>query len=79
MSTSISHSTVVPLIPRGRAQLAKPQFSSWSARLRRLFAWLDKARQRDALRAIADNQHLLNDIGLTRREALDESDRPFWH
>jgi uncharacterized protein YjiS (DUF1127 family) len=46
--------------------------------LRRLFRAAGEARQRDALRAIADNRHLLDDIGLSRRQALDEADRPFW-
>ena len=34
--------------------------------------------QRDALRAIADDPHLLRDLGLTRDQALEEADRPFW-
>jgi uncharacterized protein YjiS (DUF1127 family) len=46
----------------------------WRA-VRRQFA---RRRQRDALRAIADDPHLLRDLGLTREEALDEADRPFW-
>ena len=40
--------------------------------------WLDRPFQRIALRDIADNPHLLNDIGLTRDEALREATRPFW-
>lgn len=34
--------------------------------------------QREALRAIADDPHLLRDLGLTRQQALDEADKPFW-
>jgi uncharacterized protein YjiS (DUF1127 family) len=46
--------------------------------VQRLLLRADKARQRAALRALADNKHLLDDIGLTCRDALDEADRPFW-
>jgi uncharacterized protein YjiS (DUF1127 family) len=31
-----------------------------------------------ALREIADDPHLLRDLGLTRDEALREAARPFW-
>ena len=34
--------------------------------------------QREALRAIADDPHLLRDLGLTREQALDEAEKPFW-
>jgi len=46
----------------------------WRA-LRRQWA---RHRQREALRAIADDPHLLRDLGLTRRQALDEAEKPFW-
>jgi uncharacterized protein YjiS (DUF1127 family) len=35
-------------------------------------------RQRETLRDLADNPHLLKDIGVTREQALDEADKPFW-
>lgn len=41
-----------------------------------LFRVRDRQRQRRALLDLDD--HLLNDIGKTRREALDEARRPFW-
>ena len=34
--------------------------------------------QSEALRAIADDPHLLRDLGLTRDQALEEADKPFW-
>lgn len=34
-------------------------------------------RERGALRDLADDPHLLNDIGVTREEALAEAARPF--
>ncbi|MGY4419500.1 uncharacterized protein YjiS (DUF1127 family) [Bradyrhizobium sp. JR6.1] len=40
--------------------------------------WLDRPLQRMALREIADDPHLLRDIGLTRDEALREAVKPFW-
>ena len=42
------------------------------------WCWLDRPLQRIALREIADNPHLLRDLGLTREEALHEAARPFW-
>ena len=42
------------------------------------WCWLDRPLQRIALREIADNPHLLSDLGLTREEALREAARPFW-
>ena len=46
----------------------------WRA-VRRQFA---RRNQREALRALADDPHLLRDLGLTRDQALEEADRPFW-
>ncbi|WP_453945796.1 MULTISPECIES: hypothetical protein [Bradyrhizobium] len=39
---------------------------------------LDRPFQRMALRAIADDPHLLRDLGLTREEAQREASSPFW-
>lgn len=39
---------------------------------------LDRPFQRIALREIANDPHLLHDIGLTREEALREATKPFW-
>jgi len=47
---------------------------AWRA-VRRQFAGRN---QREALRAIADDPHLLRDLGLTREQALEEADKPFW-
>lgn len=35
-------------------------------------------QQRRALRDLADDPHRLDDLGLTRRQALEEADKPFW-
>ena len=37
-----------------------------------------RQRQRAALRDLADDPHRLNDLGLTRQQALEEADKPFW-
>jgi uncharacterized protein YjiS (DUF1127 family) len=34
--------------------------------------------QRRALHDLADDPHLLADIGVTREQALEEADKPFW-
>ena len=66
-----------PLGPR-RLLVHRPQYNSWQALLSRWRRWTERNRQRAALRDLADDKHLLDDLGLTRQEALDEADRPFW-
>ena len=40
--------------------------------------WIERPLQRIALREIADDPHLLSDLGLTRDEVLREAAKPFW-
>jgi len=42
--------------------------------------WIARARQRRALREIAEgtDDYLLKDIGVSRAEAFREADKPFW-
>jgi len=40
--------------------------------------WSERSRQRAALRNLADDQHLLDDLGLTRQQLMDEANKPFW-
>jgi uncharacterized protein YjiS (DUF1127 family) len=54
------------------------QFNSWLRPLNRLMCWSERSRERAALRDLADDRHLLNDLGLTRQEVLDEASKPFW-
>ena len=41
-------------------------------------ARLERRRQRAALRDLAEDTHLLDDLGLTREQALREAAKPFW-
>jgi uncharacterized protein YjiS (DUF1127 family) len=46
---------------------------------RKLLIWIERSRQRTALQEIAeDDDHLLQDIGKSRQEALREAGKPFW-
>jgi uncharacterized protein YjiS (DUF1127 family) len=75
MSTTFS--TTAPLSGAGLHQI-----SSWRlivavpSGLLRL--WAARRRQRRALRDLAEQRHLLADIGLTRAQALREAAKPFW-
>jgi uncharacterized protein YjiS (DUF1127 family) len=46
------------------------------ALLNKWLRWSERSRQRADLRDL--NEHLLKDIGITRQQALDEANRPFW-
>ena len=52
--------------------------TSPNIRRRGWWSWFDRQDERIALHEIADDQHLLNDLGLTRDEALREATKPFW-
>jgi uncharacterized protein YjiS (DUF1127 family) len=40
--------------------------------------WIERSRQRRALRDIAEVDYLLEDIGVSREEAFHEAGKPFW-
>ena len=44
--------------------------------LRRLRTWIDRARQRRTLETVDD--WILKDIGISRADAMQEHDKPFW-
>jgi uncharacterized protein YjiS (DUF1127 family) len=54
------------------------QPSSWLKLLDKWLSCSERAHQRAGLRNIADDPHLLADLGLTRDEALEQADKPFW-
>jgi uncharacterized protein YjiS (DUF1127 family) len=54
------------------------QSNSWLWLLDKLLRGSERSRRRAAFRDLADDPRLLNDIGLTRREVMEEADKPFW-
>jgi uncharacterized protein YjiS (DUF1127 family) len=39
---------------------------------------VERRRQRERLAELAQDEHLLKDVGLTREQALYEGEKPFW-
>ena len=70
------------LIMRMARQGSQPHQKNWGFSFALLWRELRllRARQRSRreLRELADDPHLLKDLGLTRWEALEEADKPFW-
>jgi uncharacterized protein YjiS (DUF1127 family) len=64
----------LPLDIRSKAAAQDPQSNSWLRPLN----WLLTCSQRAALRELADDPHTLRDLGLSREEALELANRPFW-
>jgi len=80
MSTPFSNTHSLGL-SRRRALVSSHQSNSWTgwaALLHELSHWSERSRLRAALRDLAEDQHLLDDLGLTRQEAIDEATKPFW-
>jgi uncharacterized protein YjiS (DUF1127 family) len=77
MSTLFGNSEHFPRLWRSTASKGH-QTNSWLTLLDRLLACNERRHQRADLRAIADDPHLLADLGLTREEALEQADTPFW-
>jgi uncharacterized protein YjiS (DUF1127 family) len=77
MSTLFSYGHSLPRVRRN-AVIQEPQSNSWRKVLAKWRVWDERSRQRTALRDIADDPHLLADLGLTRDEALDQAGTPFW-
>src|SRR6266567_1327201 len=81
MSTAFSVASLsprqAPLLPATGLQ----ENNSWrpaAAPWRLLQRWAERRAQRHALVELADQTHLLADIGLTRAQVLREAARPFW-
>jgi uncharacterized protein YjiS (DUF1127 family) len=77
MSTLFTNTDLVLRVRRSAAANGH-QPSSWLKLLDRLLSRSERAHQRADLREIADNPHLLADLGLTRDEALEQANKPFW-
>ena len=67
------------LIMRLAHQGSRPHQKNWGLAFALLWRELRRRqRSRRELRELADDPHLLKDLGLTRWEALEEADKPFW-
>jgi len=67
------------LIMRLAHQGSRPHQRNWGLAFALLWRELRRRqRSRRELRELADDPHLLKDLGLTRWEALEEADKPFW-
>jgi uncharacterized protein YjiS (DUF1127 family) len=67
------------LIMRMARQGSQPHQENWGLAVALLWRELRRRqRSRRELRELADDPHLLKDLGLTRWEALEEADKPFW-
>jgi uncharacterized protein YjiS (DUF1127 family) len=53
--------------------------SALSACLNKVAVWILRSGERGALRQLADDKRLLQDIGLTREQVLGEASKHFWH
>jgi len=79
MSILLTDNFSIPPVQAADPTAPLPQSSSGSAiRHPGWWSWLDRPFQRIALRGIADDPHLLRDLGLTREQALREAAKPFW-
>lgn len=75
----------IPIADRGfpgrvrrRATAADHEQNSWQVLIGRWLGRIERINQREDLRAIANDPHLLADLGLTREQALEQADKPFW-
>ncbi|XSC47841.1 DUF1127 domain-containing protein [Bradyrhizobium sp. RDT10] len=79
MSTFITDPHSFPALQAGDPPARIHQSNSGRATaIHRWLDWAERRRQRIALRELADDKHFLDDLGLTREQALDEAAKPFW-
>jgi uncharacterized protein YjiS (DUF1127 family) len=79
MSTFITDPHSFPTLQAGDPPARSHQSNSGPATaILRWLDWAERRRQRIALRELADDKHFLDDLGLTREQALDEAAKPFW-
>jgi len=65
-------------IPRHAPRHEKKSSTGAAAWLALVELWAARRRQRQALALLAEDDHLLDDIGVSRGEALGETAKPFW-
>ena len=81
MSTTFSETPAFRLSPPAARRASLHQSNSWralSASGHLIRRWAERRGQRRALAELARMSHLLDDIGLTRAQALREAAKPFW-
>ena len=81
MSTLIAHWLSFRDVAPSALSRSKARISGFIASTRSTVdRWFARSRERQALREIAERNdfHLLNDIGVSQEEALQEADKPFW-
>lgn len=81
MSTTFSEPPAFRLSPPATSRVPLHQSNSWralSASWHLIRRWAERRGQRRALAELARMSHLLDDIGLTRAQALREAAKPFW-
>jgi uncharacterized protein YjiS (DUF1127 family) len=85
MSTAISETPTfrlsppaAPRVPLHQSNSWRAASASWSASWHLIRRWAERRGQRRALAELARMSHLLDDIGLTRAQALREAAKPFW-
>jgi uncharacterized protein YjiS (DUF1127 family) len=78
MSTLFSNGSLLKRIQRGRPASDR-QPGSWRKLLDKWLAHSELVHHRAALRDLADDPHLLADLGLTREDAIEPGTTRFWH
>ncbi len=78
MSILLTDISSIPPPQAADPAMPLPQSGSGTRQPRGWSSWLDRRRQRIALGEIADEPHLLRDLGLSREQALREAAKPFW-
>lgn len=73
--------TVIPFVVAGKPPraVARPRSAlSLAVLANALSLWMARQQQRHALADLAEDKHLLADIGLTREQVLREVGKAFW-
>ena len=78
MSVQILQVSVLAGRSPGDAALPEMRMSALSVCRNTVATWIARIGQRRALRDLADEGHLLRDVGLNRQQALREAGKPFW-
>lgn len=81
MSTLFVEPRTFPLSPPVAKCTELHQRNSWyafSSAWRVIDRWSERRSQRLTLRELIQAPHLLNDVGLTQAQALNEATKPFW-